>query len=223
MSTGINYLRAAFIAYEPGADSSQRRAIPFRFNPEGLSRSISVEQGEGSPGTQGAGGSSGGDGSQASDGNSGSVKESFTVQVRLDFADRLEATRNLPEELGVAPEIAAIEDLVYPAPSEAEAAETGNEAVRQRQPRPTVLFVWGRKRVLPVRITGITINETVHNIHLNPVRAEIEVSVEVMGDADARDNEAVRSALDFTQGERRKLAKQFYDNTADQASNILPI
>jgi len=143
--------------------------------------------------------------------------------VRFDFADRIEAASNLPEELGVAPEIAALEDLLYPAETEAEAASDGTEPVRQRQPRPTVLLVWGRKRVLPVRLTSITINESVYNAQLNPVRAEIDISVEVMGDADARDNEAVRSALEFTQGNRRQLARMFYDNTADQASNILPI
>ena len=72
--------------------------------------------------------------------------------------------------------------------------QTGTEPTRARPQRWTVLFVWGRKRVYPIRITGMTINETSHNTELNPVRAEIEVAAEVLSEADARDNVAVSSA-----------------------------
>lgn len=225
MTQSTSYLRGAFIAYESGGYPDKKRVIPFRFNPESLSRSLSVEQGSGGSGTEGSASSSasssGSDG--ASDASSGSVKESFKVLVRVDFADRLEATQNLPAELGVAPEIAAIEDLLYPAETEAQASSDGTEPVRQKLPRPTVLLVWGRKRVLPVKITGLTINEAMYNSQLNPIRADIEVSVEVLGELDAADNAAVKSALDFTSKNRRELAKKFYDNTANQSSNILPI
>jgi hypothetical protein len=199
--------------------------IPFRINPEGLSRQVAVEQGDAGGGTEGAAQPNTADAGteQASDASSGVTKESFTVQIRLDFADRLEAIQNLPEELGVSPEIAAIEDLLHPVESEADAASDGTEAVRQRQPRSTVLFVWGRKRVLPVRITSITVNESVFNTQLYPVRAEIDVALEVLGEADARDNEAVSSALNFTNGNRRQMAQMFYERTADQGSSILPL
>jgi hypothetical protein len=160
---------------------------------------------------------------QAADASVGSLKESYSVQVRVDFADRLDAARQLPPELGVAPEIAALEDLLYPADNEADAPSSGSEPVSQRPVRPTVLFVWGRKRVVPVRITAMTINETDYNNQLNPVRAEIEVTVEVLGQTEAADNEAVRSALDFTRSKRRELANLFYENTSGQGSQILPL
>ena len=70
-----------------------------------------------------------------------------------------------------------------------------------------MLFVWGRKRVLPVRIASLKIDESVYNNHLNPVRAEIEASLEVLGEAEARDDPAVRSALDHTNAGRRELAQ----------------
>ena len=53
------------------------------------------------------------------------------------------------------------------------------------------------------------------------MRAEIEVSLEVLGEADARNDPAVRSALDHTNASRRELARMYYDNTASQGSNIL--
>jgi hypothetical protein len=220
----VNYLRGAFIAYEPGGYPDRRRVIPFRFNPESLSRSLQIEQGNTAPATAGAAsGAPSSTGEQAADASTGALKESYSVQVRVDFADRLDATRELPEELGVAPEIAALEDLLYPAENEADAPSTGTEAVSQRPVRPTVLFVWGRKRVVPVRITAMTINETEYNDQLNPVRAEIEVTVEVLGQTEAADNEAVRSALAFTRSKRRELASLFYGNTAGQGSQILPL
>lgn len=221
---GINYLRGAFVAYPPGGYPDDRRVIPFRFNPEGLARQLSVEQGEGGGGAESspAGSADAGE-EQGADASSGTLKESFSVLIRFDFAERVEGAKSLPAELGVAPEIAALEDLLYPIESETEAPSDGSEPTRARPQRWTVLFVWGRKRVLPVRITGMTINETVYNNELNPVRAEVDVSVEVLGDADASDNTAVSSALAFTADHRRRLAADFFEQTSSQHTNVLPL
>jgi len=63
----------------------------------------------------------------------------------------------------------------------------------------------------------------VYNTALNPVRAEIEAALEVMGEADARNDLAVRAALDKLTSDRRNLAQMYYQNTAVQGSNILPL
>jgi hypothetical protein len=221
----LGYLRGAFIAYEPHGYPQKQRVIPFRFNPEAISRTVAVEAGQSGGGVAGAAqGATAAPAAEASaDQTIGTIKESFTVQIRLDFADRDQSVRGLNEEFGVAPEIAAIEDLLYPAPTQANASSDGSQPVSPAPDRPTVLFVWGRKRVLPVRIASLKIDETVYNNHLNPVRAEIEASLEVLGEAEALNNQAVRSALDHTTAGRRDLAKMYYRNTAAQGSNILPL
>ena len=66
-----------------------------------------------------------------------------------------------------------------------------------------MLFVWGRQRVLPVRISSLKIDETLYNATLNPVRAEIEASLEVLGDADAKNDAIVNAALEHTTTSRR--------------------
>lgn len=227
MTESVNYLRGAFIAYEPGGYPDKKRVIPFRFNPEGLSRQLSLEQGEAAAAGGGAGAAPASSGSapdeQGADASSGTLKESFSVQIRVDFAERVEGADRLEQELGIAPEIAALEELLQPAGAEAEAPSDGTEPTRARPQRWTVLFVWGRKRVYPIKITGMTINETSHNAQLNPVRAEIDVTAEVLGEADARDNVAVSSALEFTASNRRQMAQSFFDQTASQSSNILPL
>jgi len=83
-----------------------------------------------------------------------------------------------------------------------------------------VLFIWGERRVMPVKITGMTIAESLYNAKLYPIRAEVEVSLELLGDAEARDNTRVRGALDFTAANRRKMARLYLDSTAAQGTSI---
>lgn len=220
----ISYERAAFIAYEPQGYPDKRRLIPFRFNPEGLSRTVNVQGGQKAPGVETGRGAAPAPPAEASaDGGAATVKESFTIHIRLDFADRDPGLTTLDEQYGIAPEIAAIEDLMYPAPSDADASSDGTEAVRAASPRPTVLLVWGRRNVVPVRITSLKIDESVYNTALNPVRADIEAALEVLGEPEARDDLAVRSALDKLTSDRRNLAQMYYQNTSVQGSNILPL
>jgi hypothetical protein len=224
MTPELNYLRGAFIAYEPGGYPDQKRVIPFRFNPEALSRTVAVEAGQSGGGVEGAAPQAAASPASetSADTSAGALKESFAIQIRLDFSDRGDVAQGLDDELGIAPEIAAIEDLVYPAPSPSEATGDGTQPVRPAQPRPTVLLVWGRHRVLPVRIASLKIDESVFNDKLNPVRAEIEASLEVLGEAEARAHEGVRAALVHTDKARRRMAQLYYDNSASQGS-ILPL
>jgi contractile injection system tube protein len=225
MKPNEGYVRGAFIVFTDSADPLQaRRVIPFRFNPEGLSRSLQIEQaaaGQGVEGAQKAPGSSATE--QAADATSGALKETFSVQVRLDYADR-EAGRGPGQPgttaetatLGILPEIAALEELMYPT----ERAASGAEPTAARAKRPTVLLAWGPERVFPVKVLTMTINETMHNRDLCPVRAEVEVGLEVAREGDARGNLAVQQALDFSQRQRRRMAARFYEQASKQSTRI---
>ena len=183
----LSYRRAAFIAFEPGGYPGARRLIPFRFNPEGLSRTVNVQGGQKPPGVES------GRGAAPPPSGEGAAARTFERQE------------------------------LRPARSAADASSDGTEPVRAASPRPTVLLVWGRRNVVPVRITSLKIDESVYNAELNPVRAEIEAALEVLGEAEAQADRAVRSALDKLHGDRRKLALRYYQNTSAQGSNILPL
>jgi hypothetical protein len=43
-----------------------------------------------------------------------------------------------------------------------------------------ILFIWGRKRVLPVNINSMNITETEFSADLNPIRATVSVSLTVI-------------------------------------------
>jgi hypothetical protein len=214
----FKYTRAAFIAYEPNgytAKPQRKRVIPFRFNPESLSRTVAVEAAKPASGVAGAAqkAPAGNAGDTKADPGSGTLKESFSIRIRLDFDDRGEAAAGLDQKLGIAPEIAAIEELLYPVATDADKTKGKKGAQAAAPARPTVLLVWGRERMLPVRIASLKIEESVYNADLYPVRAEIEASLEVLGATEAAAHTGVQAALDHTNQARRRLAKQYYDNT----------
>jgi hypothetical protein len=219
MSDTVNFTQGAFAIYEPDDTALLSRFIPFRFNPEGLTRQLALEQAQ-AGGSAAAPGSTEAQGEQGADAGSGTLKESVSVLLRFDLAERVASLSALPVEYGVMPEIAALEDLLHPAETEAEAPSDGSEPVRARGRLPLVLFIWGERRVMPVKITGMTIAESLYNAKLYPIRAEVEVSLELLGDAEARDNTRVRGALDFTAANRRKMARLYLDNTAAQGTSI---
>ncbi len=45
---------------------------------------------------------------------------------------------------------------------------------------PTVLFVWGPARIVPVRVKSLTITETIYDALLNPTDAEAELELDVL-------------------------------------------
>ncbi len=224
MTETINFVKGAFAVYEPGREpgdaTAMARFIPFRFNPEGLQRQLALEQAQGAASAGGAGATSDAAGEQSADAASGTLKESFSILLRFDLAEREDPGSTMPVEFGVLPEIAALEDLLHPVESDADAPSDDSTPVRPRGQLPLVLMVWGERRVVPVRITGMTINESLFNGRLYPVRAEVEVSLEVLGEAEARDNTRVRASLDFTAANRRKMARIYLDSTADQGTNV---
>jgi hypothetical protein len=45
---------------------------------------------------------------------------------------------------------------------------------------PFTLFIWGLKRVVPVRLDGFSIDEQEYDPNLNPIRAEVSLSLRVL-------------------------------------------
>ena len=56
---------------------------------------------------------------------------------------------------------------------------------------PMTLFVWGPQRVLPVRVTSLSITEEAHDPLLNPIRAKVDLSLAVLSYRPAADRQDV--------------------------------
>ena len=43
-----------------------------------------------------------------------------------------------------------------------------------------MLFVWGAQRIVPVRVTALSTNETLYDSLLNPIHAEVTITLRVL-------------------------------------------
>lgn len=227
MTTEPLYVRGAFVGYSPNSSKiidQPPHIIPFRFNPESLSRALSFQGGSNPAnatadnkvdGPQGTA-----DSSQQKSGNvpadkAGGFRETLSLKLRFDVHERDQLTRLLPPALGVAPELAALELLMHPAEEE----KPVRPGVDVESLRPTVLLVWG-PRLMPVRVASMQIEEALHNAFLQPVRAEVTVSLEMLPTYGQDD--VVQAAHRYMRIKRIGLARLFHATAAAQGS-ILPL
>ncbi|MCP4538625.1 MAG: hypothetical protein GY832_15940, partial [Chloroflexi bacterium] len=86
----------------------------------------------------------------------GPPEESIKVDVEIDAADQLERGDATAATMGIYPQLSALEMLVYPK-SALVIANTVLLAVGTIEvippPGPFTVFIWGPKRVVPVRLT----------------------------------------------------------------------
>jgi hypothetical protein len=101
----------------------------------------------------------------------------------VDATDQLAVGDPVAGSLGIAPQLASLEMMLYPA----SALVIANEAlalaglVEVVPPEaPLALLVWGPSRVLPVRLTDISIAEEAYDPSLNPVQAKVTVGLRVL-------------------------------------------
>jgi hypothetical protein len=110
-------------------------------------------------------------------------EETIGFDLRLDATDQLDDRDGLAERFGIAPQLATLEQMVLPKDDSQLATLFGRISgfsfTGGANP-PMVLFVFGRKRVLPVNITSMTITETDFSATLNPIRASVTVTLAVI-------------------------------------------
>jgi len=114
-------------------------------------------------------------------------EQTIGFEIRLDATDKLNDRDTITENFGIAPQLATLELMVYPkgesllgkAVSTLLGNPKGFSFTRGDNP-PLVLFIWGRKRVLPVNINTMNITETEFSTDLNPIRATVAVSLTVI-------------------------------------------
>ena len=147
------------------------KVIAFQYNPDSLTRTLKAR-------------ASGGDGARAEAMRlSGAPEEDITLDVEIDATDSLEDGDAAAIDLGIYPQLSALEMLLYPASSAVIASNTLMAAgIIEMIPQvaPFTLFVWGAKRVLPVKVTSFSITEEAHDVNLNPIRAKVSLGLRVL-------------------------------------------
>ncbi len=110
--------------------------------------------------------------------------ESFTLSVELDAADQLELSNPLAVATGLHPTLAALELLLYPMSALLilnKALALAGSAMITPPALPMVLFVWGPARVVPVKVTSVSVTEQAFDQLLNPIQARVELGLRTLG------------------------------------------
>jgi hypothetical protein len=154
--------------------SAVQRIIVMQYNPDTLSRTLQV---------QGVGAESG-DRLEALR-LKGPPVETIKLEAEIDATDRLEFPNqnSTTAELGIFPQLAALESIVYPSSSQLQnnnsQAKSGVLEIAPMESALT-LFVWSKTRVLPVRLTEFSITEEAFDTALNPIRAKVSLGMRVL-------------------------------------------
>ena len=171
--TSPRLIKGGLVQVEP-ANGRLLGVIALQYNPDTLTRNLQVQ-------------SSGGDGADKSQALrlKGAAVETLKLEAEIDATDRLE----FPEQnatavsAGIHPQIAALEVLVHPTSAALQTNDAlSRSGVLEILPlqAPLTLLVWGKNRVVPVRVTDVSITEEAFDANLNPIRAKVSLGLRVL-------------------------------------------
>jgi len=192
-------VKGALVEVARSSGASTPNFIAFQYNPETLKRTWTQPEprtGGGNP-----------------LGVTGDPAEAYSLTLMLDATDELAGNPLSPGTTdamtaGLGSRIAALEMLMFPVdPTDRPPGGGSFKRTSSATPAgqvPAVLFIWGvggptalpppsmpasppaQVRILPVRITGLSITETLFDDRLNPTHATVELSFRVLTDKELK-------------------------------------
>lgn len=167
-------VRGGIVTLDPDTVALQS-VIALQYNPDSLSRTLQIQAVQG-----------------AQDGTRvdalrlrGPAVETIKIEIELDATDQLEFPKQNPNavQYGLQPQLAQLEMLVNPTVetliSDDNMANSGQLEIIPLE-QPLTLFVWSKSRVVPVRITDLSITEEAFDPNLNPIRAKVSMGLRVL-------------------------------------------
>jgi hypothetical protein len=172
--------------------------------------------------------------------------ESFSFSISMDavdmIADGSPVAVGIASVSGVYSRLAALEMLLFPSNQLSAAGLVGqvaaslasdfiggpDRAVPESQ-APMVLFVWGPGRIVPVRVTNLTITEKLYDEFLNPTHAEAQLGLRVLTPEELLDQNlgtlapVAKAAYLYSQGLRQTLATTNLANSTESIIGMLPV
>ena len=243
------YLRGAFIQFMPTFLVPLPNVIIFQFNPETMTHTWQPASPDSTPYA---------DNKPNPLAVKGLPSESFSFNLAMDASDTIAdvggsnvvtagvAAAAAVQALatGVHSRIAALEMLLYPSgsfpsvkllnsvSSIAKNVLAGNSSQKDTDvPQfvmPTVLFVWGPFRIIPVRVKNLTITEKLYDaLLLNPTHAEAQITLDVLTpDEVAALQDKLKAvatvAYNYSLAFRQAMALANLTNAADSILGMLP-
>jgi hypothetical protein len=122
----------------------------------------------------------------------GAAQESIQITLEFDASDALEETEpnDLATQNGLHPILSALRLLLEEEPGQNRSLFDRLLGIQRRSNQDRlILFTWGNTKVVPVRVTSITITEEAFDTKLNPLRARVELSMKVLTASDVSQND----------------------------------
>jgi hypothetical protein len=202
-------LKGAFIKLDAGLPGKLPNVIVFQFNPAQVTRRPALAR----PPVRGDGA-----GQRPAAQQPDQPSESISFTLRLDATEQLAQGNPIAVTSGILPTLSALELLLASKKPAADdlASLAGTKKPHQHPPArlPTVFFVWGAFRILPVGVRSLAITETEYDPRLNPVRAEVAVELDVLTPSQLGDARIALGAYTYTQSVKEVMAALNLANAA---------
>jgi hypothetical protein len=218
-------LRGALIEYGTDLIGPIPNIVIFQFNPESLTRNLQIPERPT--------GATARERSQAGE----KTFETVTLKAHFSAADLLNDDKLLAHMFGIGPQLAALEKMVHPSSKIAGLLGAAIDAVAgalggggedpptqpiPREQFPKILFIWGLTRILPVTIDSMRISELEYDFLLNPVRAEVDLTLSVNAIDACSDDMLAKGALEYSTIAKEAQAIANLANTAEQIVELIP-
>jgi hypothetical protein len=160
-------IRSGLVLLDPNV-GTPLRIIVMQFNPDTVTRSLAPQATTGESG----------DRTEALR-LTGPAIETWKFEADIDATDQFDA----PAPDGIHPQLALLELLINPPSDRLRSNQTlasfGTIEIAPVE-TPLTVWVWGKSRVLPVRLTELGITETLFDPSLNPIRATVSLGLRVL-------------------------------------------
>ena len=176
MSTTPNspkLIKGGLVLVDPESAQVQR-VISLQYNADSLTRKLQAQ-------------SAGGEAADRSEPTrfKGPAVETISFEADIDATDQLEFPDQNPSATahGIAPQLAVLEALCHPSAAQLQRVDSqASSGTLEIAPMlaPLLLFVWGKSRIVPVKLSDFSINEEAFDPALNPIRAKVSFSLRVL-------------------------------------------
>lgn len=109
--------------------------------------------------------------------------ETIRLEAEIDATDQLDRNDRTAAQYGIAPQLARLETLVSPPVAQLRTArELADQGELEIVPpeAPLTLWVWSKSRIVPVRLTELSLAEEAFDERLNPIRVRVTLAMRVL-------------------------------------------
>lgn len=198
-------LKGALVVFASQKLGPPPALIVFQYNPEQLSRSLASRAAPPDPGSVGGA-------REDALRVLGPPVESINLSVVLNAADQLEQPEQNSEVAanGLHPALASLELLLYPSSPQVllnrSLARAGSVQIAPPD-LPLTLLVFGKSRVVPVRLSSFSITEEAFDPRLNPIQAKVDLGMQVLTYMELREDTIGFGAYIAYQAQKEALAR----------------